>query len=126
MKVAIACVIRILLEPLAAQLAAERGSDELAKQLESCNRRMAGAIAKSGPQSIVRIQEANRAFHHLLLDSAGAPRLWTILDTLIEMPIITRSFQLYTHDELKQSLHQHEDLTQAVASRNGELARDIM
>ncbi|RZN34512.1 GntR family transcriptional regulator [Bradyrhizobium sp. Leo121] len=118
--------IRILLEPLAAQFAAERGNDALLKELASCNRTMASAVAKPGPQSIVKIQEANRTFHHLLLDHAGAPRLRSILDTLIEMPVITRSFQLYTRDELKQSLHQHEDLTQAISSKNGELARDIM
>lgn len=45
---------------------------------------------------------------------------------MIDMPIIVRSFYLYTPAELKQSLHHHQDLTLAAEARDGELARDVM
>jgi DNA-binding GntR family transcriptional regulator len=118
--------IRILLEPYAAKLAAERGGEDLLSGLRDSNRQMASALARFGSGAIVKIQEANRRFHHLLLENSRSPRLRAILDTMIEMPVITRAFYLYTREELIHSMHQHEDLTQAVEARNGELAREVM
>lgn len=118
--------IRILLEPYGAKLAAERGSAALTEGLRACNRQMAAALSESGRDAIVRIQEINRTFHHLLLDHACSPRLRGILDTLIEMPVVTRAFFLFTAEELEQSLRHHEDLTLAVEAHDGELAREVM
>lgn len=118
--------IRILLEPYASKLAAERGGDGLIDGLRGCNRQMALALSTTGSGAIELIQEANRTFHHLLLDHAHSPRLRGILDTMIDMPVITRSFHLLERDELEQSLHHHQDLTLAVEAGDGELAREVM
>lgn len=122
--------LRMLLEPYAASLAATRGGDELVAKLKASNVQMASAIADvghvDGGGAIARIQEANRAFHHTLLDHSGSPRLRAMLDTMIDMPIIVRSFYLYTSAELEQSLHHHQDLTLAAEARDGELARQVM
>ncbi len=45
---------------------------------------------------------------------------------MIDMPIIMRSFYLYSSAELEQSLHHHQDLTIAAEARDGELARRVM
>lgn len=122
--------LRMLLEPYAASLAATRGGDELVAKLKASNAQMASAIADVGQADgggpIARIQEANRTFHHTLLDHSGSPRLRAMLDTMIDMPIIVRSFYLYTSAELEQSLHHHQDLTLAAEARDGELARQVM
>jgi DNA-binding GntR family transcriptional regulator len=118
--------LRMLLEPYAAKLAAERGGDALLESLRASNRQIASALAKGGADAIVKIQEANRAFHHVLLDHARSPRLRAILETMIDMPVIIRAFYLFTRDELEQSLHHHQDLTIAVEARDGELARQVM
>ncbi|NVO14394.1 MAG: GntR family transcriptional regulator [Rhodoplanes sp.] len=118
--------LRMLLEPHAARLAAERGGDALLESLRASNRQIASALAKGGADAIVKIQEANRTFHHVLLDHARSPRLRAILDTMIDMPVIIRAFYLFTRDELEQSLHHHQDLTIAVEARDGELARQVM
>ena len=118
--------LRMLLEPYAARLAAERGGDEMLARLHASNRAMADAIEEGGMESIGRIQEANRSFHHTLLEASGSPRLRSILETMIDMPIIVRSFYLYTPAELRQSLHHHQDLTLAAEAHDGELARDVM
>ncbi|MCU7370702.1 GntR family transcriptional regulator [Paucibacter sp. O1-1] len=118
--------LRMMLEPYAAYLAAERGGIELLSRLKASNQEMAAAIKAGGGDAVARIQEANKAFHHALLDHAGSPRLRTILDTMIDMPIIVRSFYLYTPEELEQSLHHHQDLTLAAEARDGELARQVM
>jgi DNA-binding GntR family transcriptional regulator len=118
--------LRTLLEPYAASLAVTRGGDALVAQLKASNALMAAAIARGGDKSVADIQEANRAFHRAMLEASGSPRLRTILETMIDMPIIMRSFYLSTPDELAQSLHHHEDLTIAASARDGELARQIM
>jgi DNA-binding GntR family transcriptional regulator len=118
--------LRMLLEPYAAHLAAERGGDEMVRRLRASNEQMAKAIAAAEPDAIARIQEANKAFHHTLLDFSGSPRLRVMLDSMIDMPIIVRSFYLYTPSELEQSLHHHQDLTIAAEARDGELARQVM
>lgn len=118
--------LRMLLEPYAASLAATRGGDELVARLKASNDQMAAAIAQGGDESVARIQDANRNFHRALLDASGSPRLRTILETMIDMPIIVRSFYLSTPGELEQSLHHHQDLTVAAEARDGELARQVM
>jgi DNA-binding GntR family transcriptional regulator len=118
--------LRMLLEPYAASLAAVRGGDEMLAKLKASNEQMAQAINEGGDGAIARIQDANRTFHRTLLDASGSPRLRTMLETMIDMPIIVRSFYLYTKAELEQSLHHHQDLTLAAEAHDGELARQVM
>lgn len=118
--------LRMLLEPFAASLAAVRGGEDMLARLRESNEQMAAAVKRGGAGAIAKIQEANRRFHHTLLDYSGSPRLRAILETMIDMPIIVRSFYLYTPAELEQSLHHHQDLTLAVEARDGELARQVM
>lgn len=87
---------------------------------------MESAMIQRGENSIAQIQEANRSFHRALLDASGSPRLRTILETMIDMPIIVRSFYLSTPSDLEQSLHHHQKLTVAAQARDGELARQVM
>lgn len=118
--------LRIILESHATELAALRGGDELVERLAKCNQVMATAIARSDDESITIIQETNREFHRTLIDFAGSPRLRAILDPMIDMPIVVRSFFLYSPEELAQSLHHHEDITIAARLRDGELGRRAM
>jgi DNA-binding GntR family transcriptional regulator len=118
--------LRMLLEPYAASLAATRGGDELVEKLKASNQQMEAAMHKRGEESVAQIQQANRSFHRALLDASGSPRLRAILETMIDMPIIMRSFYLSTPSDLEQSLHHHQDLTVAAQARDGELARQVM
>ncbi|WP_234192919.1 GntR family transcriptional regulator [Pseudacidovorax sp. NFM-22] len=118
--------LRMLLEPYASSLAAQRGGDALVARLTESNDRMAAAIAAGDAQHIATIQDANRTFHRALLEASGSSRLRAMLETMIDMPVIVRSFYIYTTAELEQSLHHHRDLTLAVIARDGELARQVM
>lgn len=117
--------LRMLLEPYASFLAATRGGEGLANDLDASNRRMEAGIA-AGNDGIAEVQSANRDFHHALTEAAGSPRLKAMLATMIDMPIIKRSFYIYTPEELVTSLNHHRDLVIAVRARDGELARDVM
>jgi DNA-binding GntR family transcriptional regulator len=118
--------LRLLLEPYAAQLAAERCTPQILERLESTNAKMQEAISSDTPDMATMVQDANRAFHHTLLEASGSQRLINMLGTMIDMPVITRSFQLYSRSDMEQSLHHHRDLTMAVAAKDGDLAKQVM
>ena len=117
--------LRMRLEPYAASLAASRGGEALAAELEDINAAMARGIAR-GSRGIPEVQAANSAFHHALVRASGSARLRHILENMIDMPIIRRSFYIYTPQELEQSLRHHIDLTMAVQAGDGELAAQAM
>ncbi|CAG2139376.1 GntR family transcriptional regulator [Cupriavidus plantarum] len=120
--------LRIRLEPFAARLAAERADAAVIARLKQCNQEMAGAIegARDSESGIEAVQAANSRFHRLLLDAAGSQRLKTILETMIDMPIITRSFFLYEYADLLRSLQHHRDIAMAVELHDGDLAEQLM
>jgi DNA-binding GntR family transcriptional regulator len=118
--------IRMLLEPYAAELAVMRGGEDLVGRLEASNAVMARAITDGGEGAIATIQATNREFHQTLLAFSGSPRMRTILSGMIDMPVVVRSFFLFSGDELTQSLHHHRDIAFAARARDGELGRDAM
>lgn len=115
--------LRMLLEPYAACLAAERGGDAMVARLRELNAAMAEGI---GARDVEKVQQANQAFHQALLQYCGSPRLRAILETMADIPILVRSFYLSDEQELQQSLRHHEEVTLAAAERDGETARKAM
>lgn len=118
--------LRELLEPHAALLAAQRATPQDLAELHRINALMADAIASKGPDVTLRVQEANRAFHAQVLEIARSQRLKSMLATLIDMPVITRSFFLYRPADLERSLQQHLDITYGIEQNDGELAQRAM
>lgn len=120
--------LRIRLEPFAARLASERAEMRTIEELKRCNDEMARGIEalSKGDNAITEIQAANSAFHRILLEAAGSQRLKSMLETMIDMPVITRSFFLYDVEDLRRSLQHHRDLVMAVELKNGDLAEQIM
>jgi DNA-binding GntR family transcriptional regulator len=118
--------LRALLEPHAARLAATRASNEEVAKLNRINDEMEAAISQNSDEGVLRVQAANRAFHIHLLECAKSQRLKSMLATLIDMPIITRSFFLYAAPDFARSLQQHRDITYAVETRDGDLACNLM
>ncbi|MCO4876941.1 GntR family transcriptional regulator [Paraburkholderia caribensis] len=118
--------LRALLEPHAARLAAERATDEDIAELNRINAEMADAIKSRADDAVLRVQSANRAFHTHLLECAKSQRLKSMLVTLIDMPVITRSFFLYSPPDFARSLQQHQDIAYAVQTHDGQLACSLM
>jgi DNA-binding GntR family transcriptional regulator len=118
--------LRSLLEGRAAELAAQRGGAVLGRRLAQLNEQMAAALAKGGSGVAARLQAINGAFHHAVMDASGSPRLRSLLSTLIDMPVVTRSFFISTPADMAQSLQHHRDLAAAIAVGDGELARQVM
>lgn len=115
--------LRMLLEPYAACLAAERGGEPLSAHLREANALMGAAIARG---DIDEVQRANQSFHLALIRYCGSARLRLILEDMVDVPILVRSFYLLDHGELQQSLRHHEEVTVAVEHADGETARQAM
>jgi DNA-binding GntR family transcriptional regulator len=118
--------LRELLEPHAAMLAAIRATEQDVQALHRINDAMASAIKRGDENVQLDVQAANREFHHQLLETARSQRLRSMLQTLIDMPVITRSFFLYAEADFARSLQQHLDITYAIEIGDGELAKQAM
>jgi DNA-binding GntR family transcriptional regulator len=118
--------LRVLLEPYAVGLAAERGTPELPEQLTEINEGMLVDSQSRSESRVARLQQANRAFHLRLLEAAGSHRLKIMVETMIDMPLITRSFELYLDEDFLRSVQQHRDIIYAVEQRDSRLAHDAM
>lgn len=118
--------LRVLLEPYATSLAATRGEPGLAGELRDINERMLTHSRLRADLRVPRLQQANRDFHMRILHAANSHRLQRMVETMIDMPIITRSFELYLEEDILRSVQQHRDIIYAIGERNAELAHDAM
>lgn len=118
--------LRGMLEAHAAQRAAQRGDASVVATLEQLNRDMAAALAQGGADMLPKLQAVNSRFHRAILDASASPRLKQLLATIIDMPIVVRSFFVSTRADLEQSLQHHRDITAAIARGDGELAAQAM
>lgn len=118
--------LRSLLEAHAAQRAAQRTNPALVAELEQLNRQMAAAIAKGGPEMATTLHSINSRFHRAIVEASASPRLKMLLGTIVDMPVIVRSFFVSTRGDLQQSLQHHRDVTDAIASGDGEVAAQAM
>lgn len=118
--------LRALLESYGAARAAERASEaqtaELRRlaelQYEECGTRSEGYLE--------RIGELNSRFHRRLQEAAGSPRLSRVLASLLEAPLVMKTFLNYTQDDLMRSAAHHLELVRALESRDPEWARSVM
>jgi len=118
--------LRSMLEGYAAHLATERSAADVAAKLHRLNHEMAAAIRKGGPKLASTVQGINSLFHRAILDGCGSGRLKALLEGMIDMPVIVRSFFISTPADMEQSLQHHKDLAVAIESGDGALACQVM
>ncbi|MGE8688018.1 MAG: GntR family transcriptional regulator [Achromobacter sp.] len=118
--------LRMLLEPYSAKAAAERASPEQIRELERINESMLEAINADAPDSVARVQHFNNQFHHALLEAAQSARVRSMVESLLDMPIIIGSFYFYTKDDMLRSVEHHRQIIAALRARDAECAQIAM
>ncbi|MGD6755906.1 GntR family transcriptional regulator [Streptomyces sp. BH105] len=118
--------IRSMLEPYAAQLAAERRTDEQLTQLHRLCDRMEGSAKEQTADFRDELAHDNHELHLLVLQCAASPRLYSIAVNLARAPMMLGSFQLYSDRQLTRSLQDHRELVNAIGRRDAAAARAIM
>ena len=114
--------LRMLLEPYSAKAAAERASPEQIAELERINQSMLDAINADAPDSVAQVQHFNNQFHHALLEAAQSARVRSMVENLLDMPIIIGSFYFYTKDDMLRSVEHHRQIIAALRARDAECA----
>jgi DNA-binding GntR family transcriptional regulator len=113
--------LRIMLESHAAQLAANRMGpaeadvlDGLCEQMEACARR-------GSKHDLLELRELNSRFHGCIMDAADSARLATMLASVVQVPLVMRTFVRYTPEALARSMGHHANWAPpcAPAPRNG-------
>lgn len=114
--------LRMLLEPYSAKAAAERVTPEQIAELDRINQSMLDAINADAPDSVAQVQHFNNQFHHALLEAAQSARVRSMVENLLDMPIIIGSFYFYTKDDMLRSVEHHRQIIAALRARDAECA----
>ncbi|MBB4862775.1 DNA-binding GntR family transcriptional regulator [Pseudomonas nitritireducens] len=114
--------IRVALEGLAAETAAERASDGQLDELEANIRENLDAIHAD---DMVLALKLNQAFHFALADIAGMPLLRAFLDSLWMRtgPLIAQAYADFSE---RMAIEHHWDVLRALRERNGPGAREAI
>jgi len=118
--------LRMLLEGYAAQRAAERITPEAVDRMaELCD--LIEAVAYPGPdQDLERVAELNTEFHGIARDAAANNRLVTMLNAVVQLPLVVRTFHRYSAVDLVRSCAHHRDLVSALRAGDGLWAQSVM
>jgi DNA-binding GntR family transcriptional regulator len=115
--------LRGLLEGHAAHRAATRISDEDLRRLHVSNARFARLRATDDVLDLIR---ENLVFHNIILEAAASERLAQMVRTVIELPLVYRSFYWYSSEQKLISDHYHQQLAHALEAHDAERAELIM
>lgn len=114
--------MRTLLEPAAAELAAERASAEQLKRLqELAEESYVYGTLPTYEEFVVK----NRDFHVLLAEASGNGRLAASLQNLLEEMQRLFLFGLDIRDSAEEQIEEHRELVDALLKGNHHLAREI-
>lgn len=114
--------IRAALEALAAGLAAERITEEEIEELERSLHRLAAHVEASDLEALV---EEDTAFHEVLYRASRNQRLVQIVSNLRELIQSFRTKSLAAPGRMRETLEEHQRITEAVVARNVLLARRL-
>jgi DNA-binding GntR family transcriptional regulator len=118
--------LRALLESHAAARAAQYVSHETLAEMRACAMDQLQEARQRGEGHLDRISLLNSRFHRLLLAAANSPRLDQALASLLEAPLIMKTFRRYSIDSLERSALHHLELVQAFEARDAEWAASVM
>jgi GntR family transcriptional regulator, galactonate operon transcriptional repressor len=114
---------RFIIEPAAAELAAERADSRDLARLDEAYQRMRASLPPNAPRDVQRCSEADLDFHTALL--VGSHN-----HVLIQLASVIRAalralFELTTHlgSAHEQALHLHGEVVEAVRLRRSDMAR---
>lgn len=118
--------LRALVEGYGAKRAATRVTDAQLAHLEDLCDEMDQAAADPGGPDHDRIGELNSELHREVHRAASSRYVAGLLTSLVQMPLVTRTFQRYEPEELARSMGHHRELVAALRARRGEWAEAVM
>ncbi len=114
--------VRVVLEGLAAELAAERITPRQIADLNYYIEQVNSCIKNEDVNSCIRI---DTAFHKIICQAADNEVLERILDNLFEQITRFRAASLTGRDRMEAALQEHTELAQALAAKDAQRARKV-
>jgi DNA-binding GntR family transcriptional regulator len=118
--------LRAMLESYGARRAARQATPEQLARLRELAEAQYSESLERREGYIERIGKINNQFHHALQDAAASPRLNRALSALIEAPLVMKTFNMYTPEDLTRSAQHHLELCSALDSRDPDWAASVM
>jgi DNA-binding GntR family transcriptional regulator len=116
--------LRSLLEPFATALAATSGLLDM-DALAAIANEMDDAINQ--PRlDFELIAELNNRFHDAIMEASGNQRLRLLVNSVVQVPIVRRTFSQYTSEDLRRSLAHHQELVESLRSGDAVWAESVM
>jgi len=110
--------LRLVLDPLAAELTADRASDP---EIDAICK-----LAEHHPRSQARQAAANRRFHRAIYSACGNSVLIATLDSLWDRSDRYRLRLLGSPEEVTVASHEHSEIAGALRSRNAKLVARLV
>jgi DNA-binding GntR family transcriptional regulator len=118
--------LRAMLESYGARRATSRASNEQIAGLRRLAELQYHESVARKVGYLERIGDLNSQFHRGMQDAAASPRLVRALAGLIEAPLMMRTFQKYTPEDLQRSAQHHLEIVSALEARDAEWAASVM
>lgn len=116
---------RIVVESLAAELAAGRAGPGALAELRGLCERMERLAEREIPD-LREIARLNKEFHLALLAAAGNVFVKRVAENLGDLNFMIRSYSHFSRVQLQRSMGHHRELVQAIEARNPQWARSVM
>lgn len=113
---------RLVLEPLMARAAAERGDEDVHTALEAGIERSRGVLDESDEQYL----DVATDFHSVVSGASGNRVLDLLARSLKDIYIARLRSEVYQPDEREKLLHDHAVVADAIISGDGDLAERLM
>lgn len=117
--------LRSVLEPWGSRLAALSGTVDIA-ELTDLTDRMDELAPDGRPADVDKLTELNNVFHRTVLAGAENARLITVISSVVQLPLVWRTFSRYTPETLRRSLAHHRELVAALTARDPDWAESVM
>ncbi len=118
--------LRALLEAYGAARAARRMSDAGIAELRQLAEDQYHEAVSKAPDYLARIGHLNSRFHRRIHEFADSSRLVVSLTSLIEAPLMMRTFERYEEEELVRSAAHHLEIVRALEARDGDWSAAVM
>ena len=82
--------------------------------------------ARREPPDLDAITELNNEFHRTVLEASGNGRLVGMVSSVVEVPLVWRTFSHYSPEAMRRSLAHHHEIVQALAAGDAEWAESVM
>ncbi|MGW0007233.1 GntR family transcriptional regulator [Nocardia grenadensis] len=116
--------LRTNLEPFGCRLAAAAGAIDLA-ELAGLADEM-DAVAAAATPDLDTLTMLNNRFHRMVLIGSGNSRLPDVVASVVQMPLVWRTFAHYSPEALRRSLAHHHEIVDALAAADPDWAESVM